>query len=48
MSRALMGLKKYKFGLALFAALLLPQVVTNTYFVTMFCLARSISSSPSG
>ncbi|PST31557.1 branched-chain amino acid ABC transporter permease [Enterocloster lavalensis] len=34
-----MGLKKYKFGLALFAALLLPQVVTNTYFVTMFCLA---------
>ena len=39
MSRALMGLKKYKFGLALFAALLLPQVVTNTYFVTMFCLA---------
>ena len=39
MSRALMGLKKYKFGLALFAALLLPQVVTNTYFVTMVCLA---------
>ncbi len=39
MSRVLTGIKKYKFGLALIAALLLPQFVTNTYFVTMFCLA---------
>lgn len=39
MSRILTGIKKYKFVLALLVALLLPQVVTNTYYVTMFCLA---------
>ena len=32
-------IKKYRFVLAVIGALLLPQIVTNTYYVTMFCLA---------
>lgn len=32
------AVKKYKYFLAIIVAVLLPQIVTNTYYVTMFCL----------